>query len=203
MKEFWNERYADAEYAYGKKPNEFLVTESQRIKPGGRVLCLAEGEGRNASFLAAKGFAVTAVDQSREGLEKTKKLGKELGVEIETIEADLEHFDIEPSSWDAIVSISAHLPPAIRKKVHAQVVSGIKTGGVLILEAYTEKHLNMPGIGGPQLHQKELFMALSELKVELAGLNFVIAQEAERHFDEGQYHQGLSAVVQVVAERVV
>lgn len=200
MKEFWNERYAGSEFAYGKKPNEFLVAEYHRIKPG-RVLCLAEGEGRNASFLASKGFIVTAVDQSKQGLEKTIELGKEIGVEITIIEADLENFEIAPSYWDGIVSISAHLPPLIRKKVHRQIVSGIKPGGVLILEAYTEKHLEMPGIGGPPADQKEMFMSLSELEIELAGLDFVIAKETERNFNEGKYHQGLSAIVQVVAER--
>ncbi len=204
MKEFWNERYAAAEYAYGKNPNEFLAAEYSRIKSGdgvAKVLCIAEGEGRNASFLASKGFEVTAVDQSTEGLAKTKQLGKTLGVEITTIEADLEHFEIEPASWDGIVSISAHLPPDLRKKVHRQIVSGLKPGGTLILEAYTEKHLDMPGIGGPPVHQKEMFMALAELERELEGLDFVLAQETERHLHEGKYHQGLSAVVQVVAQR--
>ncbi len=200
MKEFWNERYAGDEFAYGKKANEFLVTECHRIKSG-RVLCLAEGEGRNAAFLASKGLAVTAVDQSELGLRKTKELCGELGVEVTTIEADLDNFEIIPSYWDGIVSISAHLPPSIRKKVHRQVVSGIKPGGFLILEAYTAKQLDLPGIGGPPADQKGMFMSLSELKIELAGLNFVIAQETERTFDEGIYHQGLSAVVQVVAER--
>lgn len=200
MKEFWNERYSSDEFAYGKKPNEFLVAEYHRIKPG-RVLCLAEGEGRNATFLASKGFTVTAVDQSSQGLEKTERLGKEFGVDMTTIEADLEDFEIMPSHWDAIVSISAHLPPSIRKRIHRQIVSGIKPGGILILEAYTEKHLEMPGIGGPPAHQKDMFMSLAELKIELTGLGFIIAQETERNFDEGPYHQGLSAVVQVVAER--
>jgi len=200
MKEFWNERYADSEFAYGKNPNEFLVAEYHRIKPG-RVLCIAEGEGRNASFLASKGFTVTAVDQSIKGLQKTKQLGREIGVEITTIEADLDNFEIAASFWDGIVSISAHLPPSIRKKVHRQVVNGIKPGGVLILEAYTPKHLEMPGIGGPPAKQKEMFMSLSELETELAGLDLIVSQETERHFNEGKYHQGLSAVVQVVAER--
>lgn len=200
MKDFWNERYAESDFAYGKKPNEFLVAEHNRIKPG-KVLCLAEGEGRNASFLASKGYLVTAVDQSDQGLKKTKLLAKDIGVEITTIEADLDSFDIEPSYWDGIISISAHLPPALRKKVHRQVVKGLKPGGILILEAYTKNHLDMPGIGGPPAHQKEMFMSLAELEVELASLDFDIARETERNFDEGKYHQGLSAVVQVVAER--
>ena len=63
----WNEKYSVEEYVYGKKPNDFLVEMSERLKKGS-VLCLAEGEGRNAVHLARQGFAVTAVDSSRVGL---------------------------------------------------------------------------------------------------------------------------------------
>jgi SAM-dependent methyltransferase len=199
MKNFWNDRYGDTEFAYGIEPNEFLVSKYSQI-PIGRVLCIAEGEGRNAAYLATKGYTITAVDQSEVGLKKTKQLGNKHGFDIETIEADLRDFEIEPSSWEGIVSISAHLPPLIRKKIHHQVVSGLKPGGVLILEAYTEKQLQMAGVGGPPEDQKEMFMSLSDLKEELAGLDFIVARETDREFNEGKYHQGPSAVVQVVAK---
>lgn len=78
-------------------------------------MCLAEGEGRNASFLASSGFRVTAVDQSKQGLQKTKELVRAIGVDITAIEANLEYFRIAPSYWEAIVPISAHLPLSIRK----------------------------------------------------------------------------------------
>jgi len=201
MKDFWNDRYNDAEFAYGTEPNEFLVSEVKNI-PAGRVLCLAEGEGRNAVFLAKQGYLVTAVDQSEVGLKKAKEFGKKKGVEIETIVADLQDFDIEPSSWDGIVSISAHLPPSIRKRLHRQVVQGLKPGGALILEAYTEKQLEMAGTGGPPASQRDKFMSLSELKNELTGLLFVAARETERYFNEGKYHQGPGAVVQIVAKKL-
>jgi SAM-dependent methyltransferase len=198
MKDFWNARYAEADFAYGTEPNEFLQVQSTKI-PLGRVLCIAEGEGRNAVYLATQGYQVTAVDQSAVGLEKTRQLGKQHKVEIETIEADLQDFNIQPGAWDGIVSISAHLPPAIRKKLHTQVVEGLKPGGVLILEAYTPRQLEMPGTGGPPATQIDMFMSLSELTLELQGLDFILAQETERVFNEGKYHQGAGAVVQLVA----
>lgn len=201
MKDFWNDRYNDADFAYGTEPNEFLVSEHKNI-PAGSVLCLAEGEGRNAVFLAKQGYTVTAVDQSEVGLKKAKELGKRNGVEIETIVSDLQDFDIEPSSREGIVSISAHLPPSIRTRLHRQVVQGLKPGGVLILEAYTEKQLETVGTGGPPADQREKFMSLSELKNELAGLTFVTARETERNFNEGKYHQGPGAVVQIVAKKL-
>jgi len=200
MKKFWNERYAEAEYAYGTAPNEFLKAEYKAI-PAGRVLCLAEGEGRNSVFLAKQGYTVFAVDQSNVGLAKTQRLGLESDVIIDITEADLQDYEIEPSSWDGIVSISAHLPPSLRKRLHRQVVEGLKPGGVFILEAYTEKQLDMEGVGGPSAEQREKFMSLHELEQELDGLEFIIAQEAERDFDEGKYHQGPGAVVQIVARK--
>ena len=79
---FWDERFRGNEYAYGREPNDFLRAEAHRI-PAGPVLCLAEGEGRNAVFLAGLGHEVTAVDFSLEGLRKTERLAREHGVALE------------------------------------------------------------------------------------------------------------------------
>lgn len=195
----WDERYTEEGFAYGTEPNDFLRAEFSRIPKGGRVLCLAEGEGRNAVFLARQGYAVTAVDQSAVGLQKAKNFAAEHGVDITTEVANLADYELGTEAWDGIVSISAHVPPDIRKALHKQVVSGLKTDGVFILEGYTERHLEMAGAGGPPPSQKALFMSLDELKIELEGLNFVIGQEVEREISEGKYHQGSSAVVQLVA----
>lgn len=201
MKTFWDERYREEGFAYGTEPNDFLVSQQHRIPEAGRVLCIAEGEGRNALFLATRGFHVTGVDQSMVGLEKAQELGRQYDVEIQTRQADLADFEIESASWDGVVSISAHLPSAIRARLHKQVVAGLKPGGVLILEAYTPKHIDMPGVGGPPPDQIDMFMSLEALKHELKGLEFLHALETERHMNEGKYHQGPSAVVQVVARK--
>jgi len=113
----WDERYDGADYVYGTEPNDFLVSQFGNLPPG-RVLCLAEGEGRNAVFLAEHGFAVTAVDQSVVGLAKAERLAAQRGVQIETIVADLADFSIAPRSWEGIVSIFAHTSPTVRRHVH-------------------------------------------------------------------------------------
>lgn len=195
----WDQRYDEEGYAYGTAPNDFLKSEYCRIQAGGRVLCLAEGEGRNAVFLAKEGYAVTAVDQSSVGLEKAKNLAIENGVEISTITANLADYDLGSGIWDGIVSIAAHAPSELRKKLHGQVANSLRSGGVFILEAYTERHLEMNGVGGPPSSQKELFMSLDELKSELNGLIFLVGVEIDRSISEGKYHQGESAVVQIVA----
>ena len=195
----WDQRYNEEEFAYGTAPNDFLKSEYFRIPKGGRVLCLAEGEGRNAVFLAMQGYSVTAVDQSAVGIQKAKSLALKYGVEISTEVADLDDYDLGCEVWDGIVSIAAHVPPLLRKKLHVQVVNSLKSDGIFILEAYTERQLEMDGVGGPPPSQKELFMSLDKLLVELERLEFIIGTQVERNISEGKYHQGESAVVQVVA----
>lgn len=194
----WDERYDDDDFVYGTEPNDFLKSEYTRIPKGGRVLCLAEGEGRNAVFLAQQGYSVTAVDQSSVGLQKAERLAKESGVKISTMVTDLADYDFGSEVWDGIVSISAHVPPILRKHLHGQVMKSLKVRGVFILEAYTERQLEMTGVGGPPSAQKELFMSLDELKIELDGMKFIVGEEVERNISEGKYHEGESAVVQVV-----
>ncbi|MBU3003137.1 class I SAM-dependent methyltransferase [Paraglaciecola arctica] len=195
----WDQRYSEQGFAYGANPNDFLKQEYSRIPKQGRVLCLAEGEGRNAVFLAKQGYTVTAVDQSSVGLEKASKLAQENGVTISTVVADLNDYDLGNDCWDAIVSISAHVPPQLRLKLHKKVAVSLKKSGVFILEAYTEHQLQTSGVGGPPAANKELFMSLEALHAELNSLDFKIGRETVRHISEGKHHQGESAVVQVVA----
>jgi SAM-dependent methyltransferase len=194
----WDERYSGSGYFYGTEPNDFLREQAAAIPPGGNVLCLAEGEGRNAVFLGSRGLHVVALDQSGEGLRKTLKLAAARSVTVATIQADLGSYAIEPDSWDAIVSIWCHLPSTLRARVHAQVVAGLKPGGVFLLEAYRPEQLRF-GTGGPK--ESDLMPTLAQLRQELAGLEFRHMAELEREIHEGQGHSGPSAVVQVIARR--
>lgn len=198
----WDQRYSEPEFAYGQQPNDFLVACLDAIPAKSQILCLAEGQGRNAVYLAQQGHEVTAVDQSAVGLQRAQQLAAEKGVTIQAVVADLAAFDLGHQQWDAIVSIAAHLPPAVREKVHHQIQTALNPAGVFILEAYSPEHLHLPGIGGPPPHQAELLMPLDILHQELAGLNFEIAHEIERDVEEGPYHSGLSGVVQVLARKL-
>jgi SAM-dependent methyltransferase len=193
----WDERYSEPGFAYGTDPNDFLVSVADRIPPG-PVLMLGEGEGRNAAYLAGRGHDVVAVDQSAAGLAKVRRLADERGVRVETQQADLRDYPIRPGAWAGVVSIFCHLPPAIRVPLHAAVVRGLRPGGVFVLEAYTRRQCGR-GTGGPA--DPEMMPFLDQLTAELAGLEFVLAQELEREVREGAYHTGLAAVVQLVARR--
>ena len=197
----WNERYDEAEYIFGTVPNDFLRETFENIKAGGTVLCLAEGEGRNAVFLAEQGYKVTAMDLSEVGLKKALKLASDKGVDIKVEVADLSDYQFGEAQWDGIVSIWAHLPESVRQHVHAQITSALKPDGVFILEGYTEKQLTMAAVGGPPATQKERFGSLAVLRTELVELEEVIGIEKSRMISEGKRHQGLSAVVQFIGKK--
>lgn len=193
----WDERYGAPEYVYGTEPNEFLASVAGRIPPG-RVLSIADGEGRNGVYLATLGHRVTSVDASPVGLAKAGRLAAAHGVKLTTVVADLAEYVITPGAWEGIVSIFCHLPPALRRQVHEQVVRGLAPGGMYVLEGYSVRQREF-GTGGPQ--NAELLLTLDAVRGELSGLEFLHALELEREVHEGTLHNGPSAVVQVIARK--
>ncbi len=195
----WDERYSEAGFAFGTEPNDFLRDEFGRIPAGGRVLCLAEGEGRNAVFLAQNGYQVTGMDSSKVGLDKAQKLASDKGVTITTQVVDLADYEFGEQQWDGIVVMWVHLPTALRQHIHTQIAAALKPAGVLILEAYTQQQLEMDAVGGPPATQRDRFGSLATLQYELAELKEVVGVETQRMVSEGTRHQGISAVVQFIA----
>lgn len=193
----WDERYSEPGYAYGTEPNDYLVSMAVHI-PQGRVLSLAEGEGRNAAFLAQQGCDVTAVDSSAVGLQKAQELAVSKGLQIETVLMDLNDYDPGVDQWDAIISIFCHLPAEQRASLHRRVVQALKPGGVLLLEAYHPRQLEF-ATGGPG--SASMMMTLEALQQELQGLELELVHEIERDVIEGKYHHGRAAVVQVLARK--
>ena len=196
-RDFWNEKFANTEYAYGTEPNDFLVSAVTKLKRGA-TLSLAEGEGRNAVWLAQQGFTVSAIEQSEKGVAKTLRLALQRGVIVMAERGELETFHIQPNSWDLVVSIFAHTPQELRRKLHRQVVAGLKPGGVFVLEAYTPAQI-ANNTGGPK--DASLMPTAELLRSELAGLLFDHIEEVEREVVEGSLHTGTAHVVQVVAHR--
>ena len=194
----WDARYAEEGWAFGTEPNDFLREQAHHLTPGGRVLCLAEGEGRNAVWLAQRGFDVTGVDVASLGLEKAQRLAAERGVHLTTVVADLATFEFGNTAWDGIVSIFAHVPAEVRLRVHAQVLTALKPGGILLLEAYRPQQVGR-GTGGPPDDARML--DLERLRPELGTLEWLLAREVERDVIEGRYHTGRASTVQLVARR--
>lgn len=190
----WDERYSSAEYAYGTKPNDFLRDNINAL-PKGKILCLAEGEGRNAAFISKHGHSVTAVDSSSVGLNKAQKLAHQLNVDIAFIHADLAEYEIGKNQWDGIVSIFCPLLATLRKTIHKNVVQGLKKNGVFLLEAYRPEQLKYGTGGGNSVESMQTASSINE---ELKGLNFKHLLELDRQVIEGIYHTGNAAVVQAI-----
>ncbi len=194
----WDQRYESDALAYGDSANDFLVAELAQLKPG-TCLCLAEGQGRNAAWLAEQGFAVTAVDQSSVGMARASELAASKRVSIKTKVADLASFDLGQDCWDNIVSIFGHLPSELRRDVHRRVIAALRPGGIFLVEAYTPDQLATSGTGGPS--DPDMLLTCRKLTDELSGLEIMFAREVVRHVDEGEYHKGEGAVVQFIARK--
>lgn len=191
----WDERYSDPEFVYGTKPNDFLASLQLTADGQKKVLCLAEGEGRNAVYLAKQGFKVLAVDQSMQGLKKALKLAEQNKVSIEIEQANLSTYQIPENTYDGIISIFGHFDPATRQYIHSQAMHGLKKQGFFVMEAYSKDQLNFK-TGGPS--DPEMLYDLKDLELDFADqLEFIIHRKIVRDVVEGKYHTGKASVNQI------
>ena len=144
----WNRRYADREFVWTSKPNRFLVAEAAAL-PAGRALDVACGEGRNAVWLAERGWRVTGVDFSRVGLEKARALARARGVRAQWVAADLLDYTPEPQAFDLVLVFYLQVPAAERRPIVRAAAGAVAPGGVFLLVGHDRSNLEH-GHGGPQ-----------------------------------------------------
>ncbi len=192
----WDQRYATDEFMYGTQPNTFLVEHAHRL--AGPVLSLAEGEGRNAVYLASLGLDVLGVDASAVGLAKAQRLAAEKGTAIQTEVVDLTRYTPLPQTFGSVISIFAHLPSEDRKRLHRVVENALKPGGVILLEGYSRAQLAYE-TGGP----KDLNMLLTPAGIEsdFPNCDILLCREIEREVTEGKLHTGMASVVQFIGRK--
>lgn len=201
MSEFdrWEGRFASEHYVFGTAPNTFLEQNAHRIAPGGRVLSIADGEGRNGVWLAQQGFDVTAQDFSPTAQAKARRLADERGVTLEWELSDITRRDWTPDAFDAVVGIFFQfLKPPERAEVFAGIRRTVKPGGLVLIEGYGPKQLEY-ATGGPKALEN-LYTA-DVLKEGFAGFAEVDVTAYDAEIDEGPGHSGMSALVDMVARR--
>ncbi len=197
--QFWNERYGQADYVYGTAPNEFFKEQISAIPTPGRLLLLAEGEGRNAVFAAELGWQVTAIDFSENGHEKALALAAERSVQFDYHVMDVREFDFEKQGpWDAIGLIYSHFPDNFRSDLFKKCLGSLRPGGSIILELFTPEQLNHSS-GGPK--DLALLYSAAQAQADFAEASSLDVVEAIIHLKEGAHHQGTAAVVRCVAVR--
>ncbi len=196
--DFWNSRYAEPGYAYGTEPNAFLVSQKEYLKPGGKALAVADGEGRNGVWLAQQGLDVLSVDASEVGLRKMQELAADRGVRIRTEKVELTTWAWPEQKFDIVAAIYIHFPPEVRARMHRRMFEALKPGGILILEAFTPEQLDYKSGGPPVL---EMLYSADMLRIDFAGGEILLLEELVTELTEGQYHRGPGAVVRLVLRR--
>jgi SAM-dependent methyltransferase len=192
----WDEEFSKPGYRYGTEPNHFLVEVAERLPQGARVIAAGDGEGRNGAWLASRGHHVLAVDMSTVGLGKAAALAETFGVTIETQQADLSTYELEEGSADAVVLIYVHMPPAVRRTAHRNLMTALKPGGLLVLEAFHSFQLGRTS-GGPR--DPAMLYDLDMLREDFGpSLEMRQTFEGEVILDEGYGHQGTGVVVRLL-----
>ncbi len=187
-RQFWDSRFSEPGYAYGEQPNDFLRESCQGLAPGD-ALSLCEGEGRNAVYLARRGFRVTAIDFSEVGLAKARALAARHQVEITTVVVDLADFDLGYARWDLVLSIFAQPASAVRQRLYRQLHQALRPNGKLVLECKVETD----GAADNRYPGAQI------LCDELSPLSISLVREQERELNEGRYHLGMKRTAQILA----
>jgi 2-polyprenyl-3-methyl-5-hydroxy-6-metoxy-1,4-benzoquinol methylase len=198
--QFWNERFDKEEFIFGKNPNEYLVEQTKHyLKPGNKVLCIADGEGRNGVWLAKQGMHVVGFDVSDIALVKAKRFAQENQVNIDYSLCDSDGFSWGTNTYDAVIGIFIQFAdPAMRARIFQQTYEALKPGGIFILQGYTPKQLEYK-TGGPSLIEH----LYTEDMIRDLAKDFQILDLCcyEKELSEGARHTGMSALLGLVAKK--
>jgi SAM-dependent methyltransferase len=162
----WDARYAASDLVWSAEPNRFVAAELADLPPG-RALDLAAGEGRNAIWLARRGWTVTAVDFSTVAIDKGRRLAEAAGVEVDWVVGDVLDYRPAPESFDAVLIAYLHLPPTEFAVVLRTARQAVAPGGVVLVVGHDVTNI-AEGVGGPQ--DRSVLYAPDAIAAALPGL---------------------------------
>ena len=195
----WNNRFSTADYIFGTEPNEWLRDHAHAWQPGQRVLCVADGEGRNSVWLAARGLRVDAYDVSDVGVAKARKLAATKGANVNFAVADCDSYHYETDAYDGVAAIFVQFAdPAMRERLFTNIKRCLKPGGTLLLQGYTPRQLEYK-TGGPPFVSHLYTEAM--LREAFSDFDVLTLREYEAELREGSQHSGMSAVIGLVARK--
>jgi SAM-dependent methyltransferase len=197
--ETWNKRFAGADYIFGTQANTWLTHKASHLPQSGRVLAVADGEGRNSVWLAQQGYEVDAFDIADIGVEKARKLASTSGVSVNFRVSSAEEWSWQSEQYDAVVSIFIQFAdPDTRAVLFANMIKTLKSGGVLLLQGYTPKQLDYKTGGPPLLSHLYTEDLLRDAFKEMEILDLKLYEDV---LQEGSQHAGQSALVGMVARK--
>jgi SAM-dependent methyltransferase len=144
----WDQRYSGPGLVWGAGPNRFVAEELAALPPG-RAIDLGTGEGRNAIWLAERGWRVTAVDFSAAGLARAARLAAERGVTVDWMQADLLDYQPSPGGYDLVLIAYLHLASVSLARVFRAAAAAVAPGGTLLVIGHDRDNVAR-GHGGPQ-----------------------------------------------------
>ncbi|NQF13059.1 class I SAM-dependent methyltransferase [Brevibacillus sp. HB1.3] len=198
MENIWNERFHSEEYYYGEEPNGFIQQQAYRFEQGQKVIAFAEGEGRNAVFLAKRNLEVTAIDYAESGLQKTKKLAQKHSVEVLTQKMDLLEEEVPSEEYDAAIMVYGHFHKNAQTMILNKMKKAIKPKGIMMLEVFSEEQLKYR-TGGPQDH--DMLYDPKEILAWCKGHEVIHFFYGEQERVAGKAHTGLAHVIQLVLRK--
>ncbi len=174
----WDARYSGSDLVWGAEPNRFVAAELETL-PAGKALDVACGEGRNAVWLASRGWQAVGVDFSAAGLARAAALAEEAGVaeRVELVAGDVVADPLPEGPFDAVVIAYLQLPAIDRRKVMRKAAQTLAPGGVMVVVGHDTTNLT-EGVGGPQ--DPELLFGPEDLVADLDGLPGISVERAER-----------------------
>lgn len=181
--EAWDQRYSGPDLVWGAGPNRFVVAEATALPPA-RAIDLAAGEGRNAIWLAERGWRVTAVDFSAVGLSRAARLAAERKVSVDWVQADLRSWRPGARGFGLVLIAYLHLPSADLAAVFRAAAAAVAPGGTLLVIGHDRDNIAR-GHGGPQDPDRLYTPGL--VTAELGGLAVRRAEQVLRtvHTPEG------------------
>lgn len=198
MKEFWDERYSQVEYVYGKEPNVQFKDFIQTIKPG-KILFPAEGEGRNAVYAATLGWEVEAFDMSSSAKEKAEDLAAFNNVTISFTEKTYESMDYDSNRFDVIALSFTHINRNSRKVIFDKLTQYLKKNGYIYLIGFSKNQLGKES-GGP--NDLDMLFSMQELREDFDNLQIQELREFDKILHEGRFHLGSASLIEMIAQKI-
>ncbi len=191
-REDWNRRWQERAPHVRDDPSDVLAAELGETPPG-RALDLACGAGRNALWLAERGWQVTGVDFSDTALALARRAARERGVDVDWVQADVRSYRPEPAAYDLVVVLFLHLPPAQRRELLARAAAALAPGGRMLVLGHDVDNL---GTGAPGPSDRSVLYAPETVARELDGLEVEKAERVVRQVEgEGGPVQAIDTLV--------
>lgn len=196
----WDDRFRQADgLLFGDAPNAWLELTAHWLKPGSRIVCVADGEGRNSTYLAALGHQVQAFDISPVAIEKLHALAAQRGVSVDARVASLAQWSWQPDTLDAVVAVFIQFAsPDARQALFDSMAAALKPGGLVIIEGYGLRQMRYR-TGGPGIAENLYTMPM--ITDAFAGWQVLASREVHVDLAEGSAHVGRSHLISLVLRK--